>query len=53
MVVTCINAGDGTGTGSGLLTLGRKYKVISELGGYYCIQCDDGKVYSKCKSRFK
>lgn len=53
MYVTCIDAGEDKGTGNGLLTLGRKYEVLSQLGGYYMVRCDDGNLYSKSKLRFK
>ena len=52
-MVTCINASDSCGTGTGLLTEGKKYIVYGSFGGYYEISCDDGVSRSKCKSRFK
>jgi hypothetical protein len=52
MRVTCIDASDDCGTGSGLLTEGKEYTVLGVLGGYYTIRCDDGKIYTKLKRRF-
>jgi len=52
-MVTCIDASDTGGTGTGLLTEGKKYGVYGEYGGYYIIICDDGKSRTKSKSRFK
>ena len=52
MRVKCVNAGDDCGTGTGLLTEGKVYMVYGQLGGYYDILCDNGKKYTKSKSRF-
>ena len=52
-MVTCIDAGDDKGTGTGLLTVGKKYTVYGTLGGYYDIRCDDSVIRTKLKIRFK
>ena len=52
MKVICVDSGDENGTGKGLLTEGKVYIVLSQLGGYYIIICDDGKKYTKLKIRF-
>ena len=53
MRIKCIDASNKEGTGDGLLTEGKIYTVLGQLGGYYIIICDDGKEYSKVKIRFK
>lgn len=53
MIVECIDAGNEHGLGTGLLTLGKAYHVKYSHGGYYVINCDDGKEYTKSKARFK
>jgi len=53
MVVICKDASDAHGTGKGLLTEGKEYLVYGSLGGYYDIVCDDGKMRTKMKCRFK
>jgi hypothetical protein len=53
MIVKCIDVSDDYGTAKGLLTLNKEYIVYKSYGGYYEIDCDDGKRYSKMKVRFK
>jgi hypothetical protein len=52
MRMTCINADDDIGTGTGLLTKGKVYMVTEADSGYYNVQCDDGKLYTKLRRRF-
>lgn len=52
MKVKCIDNGNDCGTGDGLLTRNKIYNVSSSLGGYYNVLCDNGKTYTKCKTRF-
>ena len=52
MFLMCKDASNAKGTGVGLLTEGKKYHCIQMGGGYYSVKCDDGKTYTKCKSRF-
>ena len=53
MSVKCVDASDKGGTGTGLLTEGKLYDVLGHFGGYFEIRCDDGKLRSKLKNRFK
>lgn len=53
MLVKCIDAGNKHGTGAGLLSYGKLYRVKQSYGGYYVIDCDDGKEYTKAKMRFE
>ncbi|MGD9381582.1 MAG: hypothetical protein PVI03_03985 [Candidatus Thorarchaeota archaeon] len=53
MRVKCIDASNNHGTGDGLLTEGKVYNVLGSHGGYYIMICDDGKEYTKDKTRFE
>lgn len=53
MKVICTDASDYHGTGKGLLTEGKRYQVYGQLGDYYEIRCDNGKMRTKAKARFK
>lgn len=53
MKVTCIDASDNQGTGTGLLTVGKEYDAMGAEGGYYLILCDNGEYRAKCKGRFE
>lgn len=52
-MLVCVDAGNDKGTGTGLLTKGKKYENLGRHGGYYYILCDDGKVRTKDTTRFK
>ena len=53
MLLKCIDASDRYGTGKGLLTEGQLYLSTWREGGYYNVQCDDGKWYTKATERFE
>lgn len=52
-MLVCVDAGNEKGTGTNLLTKGKKYEYLGSFGGYYNIMCDDGIVRTKDKTRFE